>query len=187
MGGKTLEWYWENLRQKQGDNETSVTYQRENLMFLELNADEHSDLAPSPLRRGNFDLLVLLATQESIHRVLNDETRQNGPERATNKFLHAFYKDRMHYFHGPQKYGRADDFLEELLSASPRMITIAEGVTHLIDPTRITELILEEREEVALEWKEMAAESPKEHMEIQRMRFNRMMRANVEVEGESFQ
>lgn len=187
MGANTLEWYWENLRQKQGDNEASVTFQRENLMYLELNVDERSDLAPSPLRRGNFDLLVLLATQESIHRVLNDETRQNGPERATNEFLRAFYNDRMHYFHGPQKYGRADDFLEELLSTSPRMITVAEGATHLIDPTRIAEIILEEREDIALEWKELAAESPKEHMEIQRMRLNRMMRGNNEAEEESFQ
>jgi hypothetical protein len=55
------------------------------------------------------------------------------------------------------------------------MITVAEGVTSLIDPTRIAELIVEAREEVALEWKEIAAESPKEHMEIQRMRLNRMM------------
>jgi hypothetical protein len=186
MGGKTLEWYWESLKQKH-DDDTKVTIQRENLLFLELSADANSDLAPSPLRKGNFDLLVLLCTQESIHRVLQHEARQDGPERATNEFLRAFYQDRMHYFRGPQNYGRADDFVEELLSATPRMITIAEGVTHLIDPTRIAEVLLNQRKEVALEWKQVAADSPKEHMEIQRMRLNRIMGVKVEVDEESFQ
>jgi hypothetical protein len=186
MGGKTLEWYWESLKQKH-DDDTKVTIQRENLFFLELNADSNSNLGPSPLRKGNFDLLILLCTQESIHRVLQHENRQDGPERATNEFLRAFYQDRMHYFRGPQNYGRADDFVEELLSASPRMITVAEGVTHLLDPTRIAEILLNQRKEVALEWKQVAAESPKEHMEIQRMRLNRLMGVKVKVDEESFQ
>ena len=178
MGGHALESYWDSLRQMReiGDKETETgTVQRENLLFLEFNADSDSDLAPSPLRKGNFDLLVLLATQESIHRVLNDKSRQHRPERVTNEFLRTFYMERMHYFRGPQRYGRADDFLEELLATPPSMITVDEGVTSLIDPTRIAELVMEAREDVATEWKALAAESPKEHMEIQRMRLNRIM------------
>ena len=183
MGGSVLQSYWDNLKATAENNETDVPlFQRENLLFLELSPDERSDHGPSPLRKGNFDLLTLLTLQEGIFRVLNDESRQDGPERVTNEYLKQFYLERAHYFSGPQKYGRADDFLEELLSSSPRMITVAEGVTSLIDPTRITELVLKARKEVALEWKEISAESPKEHMKIQRMRLNRMMGV-TDVEG----
>merc|ERR1711957_534866 len=95
MGGQTFDWYWEKLRQsrdndKEDDNETndnenryntqtplitdpsSLRGSRDNLLFLEINVDDPNlDHKPSPLRRGNFDLLVLLATEEAIHRVLN--------------------------------------------------------------------------------------------------------------------
>jgi len=184
MSNRTLESYWEKLKQQTEsdyeDSDIPIAFERENLLFLELNVGDH---APSPLRKGNFDLLMLLTTQESIHRVLHDKNRQGGPERVTNEYLKQFYFERVHYFRGPQRYGRADDFIEELLSRNPRMITVAEGVTSLIDPTRIAELVLKAREEVALEWKELAAEASKDHMAIQRMRLNKMMGV-TEVETE---
>ena len=43
----------------------------DNLLFLETNVDDPClDHKSSRLRRGNFDLPVLLATEETIHRVL---------------------------------------------------------------------------------------------------------------------
>lgn len=184
MGGKTLEWYWESLKKKSESNATTTPLQRENLLFLELAPDPSSIHGPSPLRKGNFDLLTLLVTQESIHRVLADEKRQSGPEVVTNEYLKQFYLERIHWFRGPQHYGRADDFLEELLSRSPRMINVADGVTSLIDPTRIAELVLEARKEVALEWKQLAEQAPHEHMEIQKMRLNRIMGVSTKKESE---
>lgn len=186
MGGHTLESYWENLKSKRDDKDDDDEgndgatarggIERQNLLFLEMSATQDDDYLPSPLRKGNFDLLVLLATQESIHRVLNDDSRTDGAERVTNDFLKNFYQERVaSHFTGSQRYGRADDFLEELLLSSPRMIQLDDDVTSLIDPTRIAELILTEREKVCLEWKEIAEASPVEHTDIRRLQLNRAM------------
>lgn len=191
MGRRSLESYWNILREKgnadNDDPDKPLAFERENLMFLEQSPDPSSSHGPSPLRKGNFDLLMLLTTQEACHRVLTDEARQSGPELVTNEYLKQFYLERVHYFRGPQNYGRADDFMEELLSRNPRMINVAEGVTSLIDPTRIAELILNKREEVALEWKALAEEAPMQHMEIQRLRLNRIMGVTEEENEQPFQ
>jgi hypothetical protein len=201
MGGHTLDSYWESLtnrRDQIADNNDDVAggnaqikLRRENLFFLELNVNDDSDYAPSPLRKGNFDLLVLLSTQESIHRVLNDPNRQNGVEKVTNYYLRNFYAQRLvSHFSGAQRYGRADDFLEELLGTAPSVVQLSDGATTLIDTHSIAELILKEREAVALEWKELARNVPQEHMEIKRLQLNLLMgianepAARQEVTGE---
>jgi hypothetical protein len=186
MGGHTLDSYWESLKEKRNqisdsnDDEaggsTQVKLRRENLFFLELNVNDDSDYAPSPLRKGNFDLLVLLSTQESIHRVLNDPHRQNGVGKVTNHYLRNFYAQRLvSHFSGAQRYGRADDFLEELLGTAPSVVQLSDGATTLIDTHSIAELILKEREAVASEWKELARNVPQEHMEIKRLQLNLLM------------
>lgn len=199
MGEMTLERYWESLRElrsrteSQAENEgrnTSaaavslhdepVRFQRENLLFLEFSADdESSDEAPSPLRKGNFDLLVLLATQEAIHRFLNRE-RKSPADQASHYFLRNFYWQRLDsHFTGSKRYGRADDFLEDLLQQAPRMIQVPTGrdetVTSLIDPLSIAERILIEREQVARDWRESARNVPQAHMQIKRMQLNLLM------------
>jgi hypothetical protein len=201
MGGHTLESYHESLlnRRDQISNSNDdvagvsnqVKLKRENLFFLEFNANVDSDYAPSPLRKGNFDLLVLLSTQESIHRVLNDPDRQDGVEKVTNYYLRNFYAQRLvSHFSGAQRYGRADDFLEELLGTAPSVIQLSDGATTLIDTHSIAELILKEREVVASEWKELARNVPHEHMEIKRLQLNLLMgianepAVRVEVTGE---
>jgi hypothetical protein len=61
MGGHTLESHWESLKENR-------EIQRENLFFLEMSLNVGDmDYAPSPLRKGNFDLLVLLTTQVRNH------------------------------------------------------------------------------------------------------------------------
>lgn len=106
--------------------------QRPNLLFLEMappNSD-NPDYTPSPCRKSNFDLVTLMTTQEAIHRVLNDPQRQarKSAEHGSNQFLKDFYVARLQsHFSGDQPYGRADDFLEELLDCPPRMITVGSG------------------------------------------------------------
>mmetsp|Transcript_27975 Transcript_27975/g.39398 ORF Transcript_27975/g.39398 Transcript_27975/m.39398 type:complete len:469 (-) Transcript_27975:45-1451(-) len=213
MGGWTLESYWDNLKSQQRSRDDSSAadqennkrdgttgpprggsgkrgIDRQNLLFLEWDPNFDSDIRPSPLRKGNFDLLTLYTTQEAIHRVLNDKERQkNGPEQLSNAFLRNFYEQRIgSYFTGLQRYGRADDFLEELLLSTPSMVQVDEGVTGLIDPTHIASLILNKREQVATEWQEIAEISPTEHMEIQKAMLNRMMgKTEITQEEKSFE
>jgi len=214
MGGNTLESYWEKLRQQRGKKDDKggesdgemprissddFRLQRENLLFLDYSLNDGNDYAPSPLRKGNFDLLVLLATQEGIHRVLNgdDFDQGDGKEKATRgadavlqriaakRFLRTFYEDRVSsHFSGKQRYGRADDFLEELLAEAPRTVTVPsfpeedsseDPITCLIDPNRIATRVLEERSNAALEWQEIAKDVPQLHTQIKRMQLNLLM------------
>lgn len=141
-----------------------------NLVFLEYSLDELDGLAPSPLRKGNFDLATLLATQESIHRLLNNKN-------SKVQFLRDFYTKRIFsHFTGIQRYGRADDFLEELLFSSGQMTT-NDGESIMVDPVQLTERILKERQQVALEWQAMCKDIPDEHMAIKRLQLNRLMQS----------
>ena len=143
-----------------------------NLVFLDYSLAGSGDMAPSPLRKGNFDLVVLLATQESICRILNDPQRllqdlKSHPQRKVyQQFLKEFYTERLEsHFTGIQRYGRADDFLEELLFSTGG----------LVDPVRLTEMILREREQVALEWQARSQDVPNDHITIKRLQLDRLL------------
>jgi hypothetical protein len=175
MGAYTLESYWNGIRQQKSEMDPlRQATGSPNLLFLENNANEDSDYAPSPLRKGNFDLLLLLATQESIHRVLND------PEgnAAIVQYLQNFYVQRLPtHFTGRQRYGQAGAFLDQLLSQPPSIVQQQPGSssTVLIDPIRLAEMVLAAREKVALEWKELVVQVPVAHMEIKRQQLNLLM------------
>jgi hypothetical protein len=148
-----------------------------NLVFLDYSLDEFGDLTPSPLRKGNFDLVTLLATQESIHRILNNQqSEEPGLDHSVfQQFLLQFYMERLDsHFTGIQRYGRADDFLEELLFSSPRVST-SDGFTALLDPVRVAQMILDERRTVALEWQARCREVPNDHIQIKRLQLDRLM------------
>jgi hypothetical protein len=150
-----------------------------NLVFLDYSLDELGDLAWSPLRKGNFDLVVLLATQESIHRILNNQQSQEpGLDHSIfQQFLQQFYLERLDsHFTGIQRYGRADDFLEELLFSSPRVST-SDGFTALVDPVRVAQMILDERKLVALEWQARCRDVPNDHIQIKRLQLDRLMQS----------
>lgn len=175
MGWRMLDSYWEEVRSRGATNKDSqesradeIARQRrqQNFLFLELNPDEESDYQPSPLRKGNFDLLCNLVTQESIHRILNVE--------PGNDFLRRFYLDRIHYFVGNQRYGRADMFLKEMLWDVPTMQEAPDGTVLLTDPTSLTEKIVQMREEVAMEWKSLAKAVPDKHLIIRRLQLDLM-------------
>ena len=209
MGGQTFDWYWEKLKQSRENNQaqggdeassaqffiepSSLRGSRENLLFLEINVDDPTlDHKPSPLRRSNFDLLVLLATEEAIHRVLNrwelkrSEGDLVGAEHASHVFLEEFYQERQHFFHGPlQSYGKADDLLEELLDSALLFKAGGSNADGVVHPTKIAELVLKERESVALEWIEIAKEAPQHHMRIQALRLEKMMNPNPSASDQS--
>lgn len=151
-----------------------------NLLFLDHSIDAEGDLMFSPLRKGNFDLAVLLATQEAIHRILNndEQTQEAGADFAIyQKYLLDFYAERMvSHFLGIQRYGRADDFLEELLFSSPRVSTEG-GFAALVDPVKVAEMVLHERRQVALEWAARAEDVPNAHIAIKRLQLDALMQS----------
>lgn len=160
--------YFESKENKVNDKEAYRT----NLLFLDAIVED--DYRPSPLRKGNFDLLMLLATQESIHRVLN--SNDDTIDRSSFRFLRNFYAGRLgSHFTGNNWYGRADEFLDELLCASPCVAQLQDEECDLIEPVRVAEHILRAREKVALEWLEVALDAPNAHLEIKRLQLQRLM------------
>ena len=122
------------------------------------------DGASSPLRKGNFDLLCNICTQASVHRLLRDLAEAGEAKEVSFKWLKDFYTNRVaEFFDGDQKYGRADDFLEELLLASPSLIYSDKDKASLADPMGIAERIIEIRKEVVAEWKQLMKQVPQDH------------------------
>merc|ERR1712003_18499 len=99
--------------------------------------DSDSLHRPSPLRKGSFDLLLLLITQESIHRVLKQFYAYGSSESMTYfHWLIDFYQARIPtVFDGNGKYGRSYDFLQDLLLASPEV----SSQKSFIDPLGLAE------------------------------------------------
>jgi hypothetical protein len=149
-------------------------YDRNSMLLMD-NTIEFASLNSSPIRKGNFDLLILLATQESIHRVLR-QYREDGDDRQVSfEWLRKFYVERVAtYYDGSQEFGRADDFLEELLLTPPSMKTVYNKI-ELVDPLRIAEDIIRTRSQVGLEWKEKMKEVPAAHLELRRLLLQRHM------------
>ena len=95
-----------------------------------INFDPHDDdaFAPSPLRKGNFDLLYNLITQKAVLELLDSEDgvvvgSDEVQNKASQLFLSKFYQDRLaSHFVGSQWYGKGDDFIEELMLGSPIMM-----------------------------------------------------------------
>jgi hypothetical protein len=213
MGGQTLQTYWQGIRDSGVAADPLRSGAAGSLLFLEADPNDDSDYAPSPLRNGNFDLLVLLATQESIHRVLNsnsgtgsdasgannnesDAKQVNEPMSRNNRqFLSNFYLNRLiSHFTGRQQYGRADQFLQELLLSTPILVQSSaddvqkgdDASSSLVDPTWIAEQILKVRQQVAIDWAQQAASVPELHMEIKRLQLDLLLKS-YEKNDDAFQ
>jgi hypothetical protein len=131
----------------------------------------------SPYRKGSFDLLCLLVTQEAIHRILRNYKRDEDRE-VSFAWLREFYTQRLEsHFDGNQQYGRADDFLEELLTTPPstRELDDGRGMVGLIDPLRIADDIITMRSQVAADWKEIVAAAPEDHMVLRKHVLSKQM------------
>lgn len=153
--------------------ERSAGFERTSLSFLEWDPNEDSEYAPSPLRKGNFDLILLLSTQEAIRRILLHNDDLAGVE-----FIKSFYEERRdeYFSRGSGRYGRAHDFLEELMLSPPSIVLEKYSEeTVLVDPLRLAELVVLEREVICREWSDIAKQSPQEHTEIQKLQLDRMM------------
>jgi hypothetical protein len=132
-------------------------------MTMLSNSMDSDGRGSSPHRKGNFDLLDLLVTQESVHRVLRKYREMKSEREVSLAWLREFYVKRVTtHFDGDQRYGRADDFLDEVLSSAPVMREVGRNV-ELVDPQRIAEDIISMRSEIYQEWKEIVTTIPEEH------------------------
>ena len=146
-----------------------------NAQFMLQNSNAFNDLSSSPLRQGNFDLLMLLSTQESVHRVLRNYKDTGREHEATFEWFRDFYVERVaSFFDGNQEGGRSDDFLEELL-LTPPSVKNDGGKVALIDPLHIAEDVIRIRGAVAMEWKEIAANCQSDHTSVRRQLLGKRM------------
>jgi len=137
----------------------------------------------SPFRGGSFDLLYNLCTQASVHRLLH--TLREMREDSHTEWLRNFYSERVaDFFDGDLPYGRADDFIEELLLSSPSIIDSEDGTISLIDPHRLAEQIIETRNDIVLEWIEAMNQVPSDHQDgIRRILLNKRMSTSEQYQS----
>jgi hypothetical protein len=193
MGDDFMAAYWDGIKNGDGGDplRTGVSAQ---LLFL----DDEPDYAPSPLRKGNFDLVSLMATQESIHRLLNglhhatdDDKESSALSKSNRHYLSHFYLQRLvSHFTNRQPYGRSTQFLLELLQSSPTIVSSAAttGADYsIVDPSRIAEQILTIRQLVALEWRARAMTVPDLHVAIKRLQLDLLMKSYDTRSQDEFQ
>ena len=142
---------------------------------------ESQIMASSPFRKGNFDLLYNLATQESIHQLLREYQAAGDDKEVSFTWLREFYVERAEkYFDGDQSYGQADNFIEEMLLTPPAAKEMGQSrdgrfIVGLIDPLATAERIIERRTQVAEEWKLAMGETASDHMQLQRILLDKQM------------
>lgn len=141
----------DDRRKENKDSSTTQAIAFERTAINALNNHTVFGATGSPFRKGSFDLLYNLCTQASIHRLLH-LFRERGDETKLDWLLD-FYVDRLQdYFDGDLPYGRADDFIEEMLLSSPLIIHRDDGRVTLTDPFGISEQIIEIRNDIVSEW-----------------------------------
>lgn len=131
-----------------------------------------SSQASSPFRKGSFDLLYNLCTQAAIHQLLREYAEGGRSKEVPLRWLRDFYMSRVEtYFDGDQPYGRADDFLDELLRSSPSVI-LSEGGKEpavLADPLLLAEDIIRKRSSISKRWKTIMKHVPDDHAEVRKL------------------
>jgi len=153
----------------------AAAFERRGITYF-VNDNAFGDKRGSPLRHRSFDLLTLLSTQESIHRVLRQYVDAGNEREVSFKWLRTYYTERLaRYFDGNQELGCADDFFEELLLTPPSIQTEGREM-NLIDPLRIAEDIITTRSEVAMDWKEIISEVKEvDHTDIRKIILEKQM------------
>lgn len=165
--------------------ERRTIFDREAMYMLSNTVSSASNQGSSLYRAGNFDLLVLLSTQESVHRVLRDYQADSDRQMSFDWFRDFYTRNAADYFDGDQTYGRADDFLEELLLTSPffKKLEGEDKKTEvvLVDPLRIAEDVIRMRSVVCEDWKEIVTNTPQDHTELRKALLARQMGQVVEI------
>lgn len=213
MGQLIFNSYWQNSKDRKdtkqakgdgtaGDDEETKIYafDRPSTMYMNFDPTDDDAFAPSPLRKGNFDLLYNLITQTAIIELLKSEDGVVVGEdviqnRASQIFLSNFYEERLlTHFIGSQWYGKGDDFIEELMLGSPIMMsrdeTDHEGSNDdedsnddseassqtplFVEPMRVAEQILLKRDKLALKWMEIMQAVPSDHTTIRQIQLERL-------------
>lgn len=98
-------------------------------------------------------------------------------EDSNREWLRNFYIERVaDFFDGDLPYGRADDFIEELLLSTPSIIHSEDSKISLIDPYRLAEQIIETRNDIVSEWIEAMSSVNADHQDgIRRILLNKRM------------
>lgn len=153
---------------------TVQSFERDAIYFIN-NHPSFNDMDATPLRTSSFDLLFLLSMQEAIHRLLESYHEAGEEKEVSFAWLKQFYNSGLEkYFDGNQSFGRADDFMDDLLNTPPALKKIGDKLG-FIDPLAIAEDIISEREEVALEWKDLMAKVELDHADLRTEIFRRQM------------
>lgn len=166
------------------------------MLYMNFDPLIDSPFAPSPLRKGNFDLLYNLITQEAVVDLLRngvfvgDDEIQNE---ASLRYLEKFYRDRVvTHFVGAQFYWKGDEFIEEMMLASPIVMfddfdesAQEDADTSEIEPLRVAEQVLLRRDALALEWLEIMQAVPSHHAAIRKAQLDRMMGQGPAVEEQT--
>jgi len=181
-----------NTKQSPGEESSPYGFDRPGAMYINLDQEiTDDDVKPSPLRKGNFDLLYNLITQSAVLHLIKHEDGVVVSEeeliqnKASQVFLADFYNDRLvTHFVGSQFYSKGDDFIEELMLASPIMMSMKkiEGADEEsetpkileVEPLRIAEQILLVRDKLALEWMEKMQAVPSDHSNIRKLQLEIM-------------
>ncbi len=207
MGQLIFNSYWENAKSRKDTKQTKTGnvrgdsspygFDRPSTMYINFDPQDDDEFAPSPLRKGNFDLLYNLITQSAVVQLLQGEEgivvgEDEVQNRCSQKYLSNFYKDRLNtHFVGSQWYGKGDDFIEELILGSPIMMPINYYATEkndknrvdteissapplVVEPMRIAEQVLLRRDKIALEWMDIMRCTPSDHTSIRKMQLERL-------------
>ena len=153
-------------RQNGGEGAPTVAFERTALQLLH-NHTGFTATQSSPFRKGSFDLLYNLCTQAAVHRLLQQLGENLRQHEVSYSWLRDFYTDTAaEHFDGDVAFGRADDFMEQLLLTSPSVgPTPSAGGQPLAiaDPMGIAEQIILLRSDVVAEWREVMLDVPAAH------------------------
>jgi hypothetical protein len=153
---------------------TVQSFERASIYMIN-NHPNFNDPNSSLLRATSFDLLSLLSAQESMHRVIQSYKEEGDEKENSFHWLLEYYNKSLdEYFDGDQTFGRADDFLDDLLSTPPSLKTI-NGKVGFIDPLLIAEDIINAREEVVEEWKDTVSSATEDHEGLRQAAFLKRM------------
>ncbi len=144
---------------------------------------------PSPLRKGNYDLLQLLSLHEAVHRQLREYKDQGDEKSVSFAWLRDFFVENVEeYFDGLVRLGSADDFIEEMLRTFPKVKQTDDGKMELVDPKAIASDIIHTRSEVLLDWKVVLQQTPQFHIGLRKKILSEQMKTETElVEDDDFE
>lgn len=153
---------------QQVDKNPSPAFDRTAMQILN-NHMSMETFAPSPLRKGSYDLLILLSLHESIHRLLR-EYKYDGEKKAVSfAWLRDFFIEKVNEsFDGKVNYGSGENFIEEVLVSAPSVKTIEGGIVELVDPKAIACDIIRTRSEVLSDWQEILQQVPEFHIDLRK-------------------